>query len=140
MALLYIYVCLKLNIKVLEYLYLTRHTWRSLCVQVQVVGAAAEGAAVQDHVVPEPDLSAEATPTGGWCQMKQASIFLFFLCVFFLVFPCAAARPPPSSLILFLFRPSIIGFFGMLLQTRAPEKNSCLFHLTPPTRRGRFRR
>ena len=86
MALLYIYVCLKLNIKVLEYLYLTRHTWRSLCVQVQVVGAAAEGAAVQDHVVPEPDLSAEATPTGGWCQMKQASIFFlsFFsgACIF----------------------------------------------------------
>ena len=24
---------------------------------------------------PEPDLSAESTPTGGWCQMKQASIF-----------------------------------------------------------------
>ena len=24
---------------------------------------------------PEPDLSAESTPTGGWCQMKQASSF-----------------------------------------------------------------
>ena len=24
---------------------------------------------------PEPDLAAESTPTGGWCQMKQASIF-----------------------------------------------------------------
>ena len=23
----------------------------------------------------EPDLSAESTPTGGWCQMKQANIF-----------------------------------------------------------------
>ena len=23
---------------------------------------------------PEPDLSAESTPTGGWCQMKQANI------------------------------------------------------------------
>ena len=28
------------------------------------------------HVrVPEPDLSAESTPTGRWCQMKQVSIF-----------------------------------------------------------------
>jgi hypothetical protein len=26
----------------------------------------------------EPDLSAESTPTGGWCQMKQASIFTVF--------------------------------------------------------------
>ena len=35
---------------------------------------------------------------------------------------CAAARPPPFSLTLFPFRPSIIGLFGMLLQTHAPEK------------------
>ena len=27
------------------------------------------------HAVSEPDLSAESTPKGGWCQMKQASIF-----------------------------------------------------------------
>ena len=25
--------------------------------------------------MPEPDLLAESTPTGGWCQMNQASIF-----------------------------------------------------------------
>ena len=24
---------------------------------------------------PAPDLSAESTPTGGWCQMKQVNIF-----------------------------------------------------------------
>ena len=31
---------------------------------------------VQDlHAVSEPDLSAESTPKGGWCQMKQANIF-----------------------------------------------------------------
>ena len=27
------------------------------------------------RAVPEPDSSAESTPTGGWCQIKQASIF-----------------------------------------------------------------
>ena len=28
---------------------------------------------------PEPDLSAESTPTGGWCQMKRASMFFLLL-------------------------------------------------------------
>ena len=37
------------------------------------------------------------------------------------VFPCAAARPLPFSLILFPFRPSI-GLFGVPLQSHAPEK------------------
>ena len=35
-------------------------------------------------------------------------------------FPCAAARPLPFSL--FPFRPSILGLFGVLLQSHAPEK------------------
>ena len=38
-------------------------------------------------------------------------------------FPCAAARPLPFSLILFPFQPSIIGLFGMPLQSHAPPKN-----------------
>ena len=39
------------------------------------VPSSVEGAVYDRLEKPEPDLSAESTPTGGWCQMKQASIF-----------------------------------------------------------------
>jgi len=47
------------------------------------------------------------------------------------VFRSAAARPPPFSLILFPFRPSIIGLFGVLLQKNrdSDEMISILFWL-----------
>ena len=38
---------------------------------------------VQAVEIPEPDLSAESPPTGGWCQMKQASIFFILLVTYF---------------------------------------------------------
>ena len=41
-------------------------------------------------------------------------------------FPCAAARPLPCFLpfSLFPFRPSILGLFGVLLQTPTPEQKN----------------
>ena len=45
-------------------------------------------------------------------------------------FPCTAARPLPRFLpfSLFPFRPSILGLFGVLLQTPAPEKKIRKIH------------
>ena len=39
------------------------------------VGCHRFRAAYFDPIRPEPDLSAESTPTGRWCQMKEANIF-----------------------------------------------------------------
>ena len=40
-----------------------------------VQGAAAAPLRERGEEVPEPDLSAESTPTGGWCRNKQAFFF-----------------------------------------------------------------
>ena len=48
--------------------------------------------------VPEPDLSAESTPTGGWCRMKQASIFFLFL-LFFLARHVERGTPKRPSMV-----------------------------------------
>ena len=46
------------------------------CLEPRSVGLVCDAEPVPETVAePEPDLSAESTPTGEGCQMKQASIF-----------------------------------------------------------------
>ena len=47
---------------------------------------------------PEPDLSAESTPTDGWCQMKQASIFTEILPKVYKIFTNFLSFPQISNI------------------------------------------